>query len=155
MKKQIMRAFAICGLLLTLAATAQTASAQGTRRLVVNIPFDFTAGRELLPAGRYTIKRVAKDSARALLIRSEDGRASVTVLTNTAERGGELPQVSFKRYGDRYFLASVSEPGVEAARALPASSLEKQLRRELAKGSKTKGDESNVAATVTIKAGVR
>jgi hypothetical protein len=155
MKKQIMRVFATLGLLLTLAATSQTAAAQGARRLVVNIPFDFTAGRELLPAGRYTITRVARGSGRALLIRGEDGRKSVTVLTNPAEAGGGLPRVSFKRYGERYFLASVSEPGVEAARSLPASSLEKQLRRELAKGGKTKGGEANVGETVTINAGVR
>jgi hypothetical protein len=155
MKKQIMRAFAILGLLLTLAAASQTASAQGARRLVVNVPFDFVAGRELLPAGRYTITRAGRDSGRALLIRGEDGRNSVTVLTNAAEAGGELPQVSFKRYGERYFLARVWTPGVEAARALPASGLEKQLRRELAEARKAEGGESNVAATVTINAGVR
>ncbi len=155
MKKQIMRAFVTLGLLLTLAATSQTAAAQGARRLVVNVPFDFTAGRELLPAGRYTITRVARDSGRALLIRGEDGRKSVTVLTNSSEAGGGLPQVSFKRYGERYFLARVWTPGVEAARALPASSLERQLRRELAKARKTKGGEANVAETVTINAGVR
>jgi hypothetical protein len=155
MKKQIMRAFATFGLLLTLAATSHTVAAQGARRLVVNVPFDFVAGRELLPAGRYTITRVGRESGRALLIRSEDGRKSVTVLTNSAEAGGELPQVSFKRYGERYFLARVWTPGVEAARALPASSLERQLRRELAEGSQTKGGRANVAATVTINAGVR
>ncbi len=156
MKKQIMRAFAILGLLLTLAATSlNTFAAQSSQRLVVNVPFEFMAGSKLLPAGRYTITRAGRDSGRALFIRSEDGRASVTVLTNTAEAGGELPQVSFKRYGERYFLNSVWTPGVEAARALPTSGIEKELRRELAKGSKTKGGDATVAETVTINGGLR
>jgi hypothetical protein len=156
MKKQITRAFAILGLLLGLAATSsQTFAAQATGRLVFDVPFEFVAGDETLPAGRYIVTRVARDSARALLIRREDGRASVTVLTNTAEAGGELPRVSFKRYGERYFLSLVSAPGGEAARSLPASSMEKQLRRELAKAKKTKGGAANVAETVTVSAGLR
>jgi hypothetical protein len=156
MKKQIMRAFATLGLLLTLAAASPaTPAAPGAQRLVVNVPFEFVAGGKVLPAGRYTITRVVRDSGGALLIRSADGRASVTVMTNASEAGGETPQVSFKRYGERYFLARVWTPGVEAARTLPASGLEKQLRRELAKGERKKGGESNVAETVTINGGLR
>lgn len=153
MKKQIMRVFAILGLLLTLAAS-QTLASQGARRLVVNIPFEFVAGQERLPAGRYVISRVARDAGRALLIRSADGRTSVTVLTNASDAGGEQPQVSFKRYGEQYFLARVWTPGGDSARTLPASRLEKQLQRDLARGGKKNGGASNVASTVTVSAGV-
>lgn len=158
MKKQITRALAIFGLLLGSAAgTSRTfAAAQAAGRLVFEVPFDFVAGGELLPSGRYTVTRVTRDSARALLIRRADGRASVTVLTNAGEAArGELPRVSFKRYGERYFLALVSAPGGGAARALPASGLEKQLRRGLAEGRKTKGGGPGVAETVTVEAGAR
>jgi hypothetical protein len=156
MKKQITRALATLGLLLTLAAAPTGAlAAPGAQRLVVNVPFDFVAGGKVLPAGRYTITRVVRDSGRALLIRSADGRSSVTVLTNASEAGGETPQVSFNRYGARYFLARVWTPGVGAARALPASGLEKQLRRELAEGGKKRGGEPGVAETVTVNGGLR
>lgn len=154
MKKQIMRVFAISGLLLTLAAS-QTLASQGARRLVVDIPFEFVAGQERLPAGRYFISRVVRDSGKALLIRSADGRVSVTVLTNASEAGGEQPQVSFKRYGEQYFLAQVWTPGGDSARSLPASRLEKQLRRDLARGGKRKGGASKVASTVTIGGGLQ
>lgn len=156
MKKQITRAFAITGLLLSLAVnTSQTFAAQATGRLAFDVPFEFVAGGKTLPAGRYAVTRVTRDSARVLLIRREDGRASVTVQTIEGEADGELPQVTFKRYGERYFLSLVSARGGESARALPASSLEKQLRRELAKAKKTKGGGANVAETVTVSAGVR
>lgn len=157
MKKQITRALAITSLLLGMAAsTSQTFAAQATGRLVFEVPFEFVAGGKTLPAGRYTVSRLTGDSARTLLIRRDDNRASVTVLTNTAEgAGGEVPQVGFKRYGERYFLSLVSAPGGEAARSLPESGMERQLRRELAKAKKTKGREANVAETVTVSAGLR
>ena len=155
MKKQIMRAFVIFGLLLTLAAS-ETLASQSRGRLVVQIPFDFVAGQERLPAGLYIISRISRDSGKALLIRSADGRASVTVLTNSAEADGQDPQVSFKRYGDRYFLALVSTPGSEEARAVPASRLEKQLQRDLARDKKSKGGvAATVASTVTVKGGTQ
>lgn len=156
MKKQITRALAITALLLGPAAnTSQTFAARATGRLVFDVPFEFVAGGKTLPAGRYAVTHVTHDAARVLLIRREDGRASVTVQTLQGEADGELPRVSFKRYGERYFLSLVSAHGGESARALPASSLEKQLRRELAKAKKTKGGEANVAETVTVSARVR
>ena len=157
MKKQITRAFAVLGLLLGLAVnTSQTFAAQAAGKLVFDVPFEFVAGGEVLPAGRYTVTRVTTHSARALLLRREDGGASVTVLTNTADAsGGKLPQVAFKRYGERYFLSLVSAHGGEAARSLPASGAERRLRRELAKGKKTKGGAATAAETVTVSAGLQ
>ena len=156
MKKQITRALAITGLLLGLAVnTPQTLAAQATGRLLFDVPFEFVAGGKTLPAGRYAVTRVTHDSERVLLIRREDGRASVTVQTIEGEADGELPQVSFKRYGERHFLALVSAHGGESARALPASKLEKQLRRELAKGKKTKGGGAHAAETETVNAGAQ
>ncbi|MCA1635920.1 MAG: hypothetical protein LC802_20070 [Acidobacteria bacterium] len=149
-----MRTFVIFGLLLTLAAS-QTLAAQSRGRLVVQIPFDFVAGQERLPAGLYTISRISRDTGKALLIRSADGRASVTVLTNSAEADGKEPQVSFKRYGDQYFLALISSGG-EAARVVPTSRLEKQLKRDLARGKKSKGGAAAaVASIVTVKGGAQ
>lgn len=153
MKKQITRALAVLGLLLGLAVhTSQTFAAQATGRLVFVAPFEFVAGDKTLPAGRYVVTRVSDAYPKALRIRRADGRASVTVLTNSAEAGGELPQVSFKRYGERYFLSLVSAPGGESARSLPASSLEKQLRREQARARKAKGGGPTVAETVSAPA---
>jgi hypothetical protein len=156
MKKQIMRAFVIFGLLLTLAAP-QAIAAQGSRRIVVQIPFDFVAGQKQLPAGLYIISRIGSDAGKSLLIRSADGSSFVTVLTNdSGDAGSEHPQVSFKRYGDRHFLALVWNSGGQAARALQTSRLEKQLKSELARGKKMKGGAGEgVIATVTVRGRVR
>ena len=129
MKMQIARTFAATlGLFLLLAAFT-AAHAQSVRRAVVHVPFDFYAGQQLMPAGRYSVRPISQDGAKMLLIQSEDGRTSAAVLTDAA--GGPAPargsSLTFRQYGDRYFLAQVFLTGA-AGRELPASKAEKKLR---------------------------
>jgi hypothetical protein len=131
MKKQIIRTFALFSLLLTLGAF-QAVSAQ-TQRLVVNIPFEFTAGDERLPAGDYAITRVSNNSEKAILIRSLDGRRKAAVMTHSINTAAEtdVARLAFTKYGEEYFLAEVWTPGAAAGRAVPRSKSEKSLRRGL------------------------
>jgi len=148
MKKQITSAFALFTIAIIL-GTAQLVSAQTSERVVVNIPFDFVVGSRQLPAGRYTVSRVTRDSAKALFIRSEDGRTTATVLTNTSGRKARRTELAFRQYGDSFFLAAVSLPGASGGRAVPESKRERNLRRELAAKAGA-GGHDGAAQTVTV-----
>ena len=141
MKKQTTRA------LLGLAAAlmlAVAANAQVLHTVTISVPFDFVAGEKQMPAGRYTVQRVKADAEGALLIRSEDGRLTAVVLTNTGDKSPRSAALVFRQQGGRHFLAAVSMPGTASVRALPKTGAERRLERELAG---QKGEESK---TVTV-----
>ena len=129
MKKQITRA--LLGLAATL-ALAVAANAQVLDAVVIRVPFDFVAGGKQMPAGRYTVRRIRSDAESALLIRSEDGRSTAIILTNTGEPSPCTAALVFRRHGDRHFLAEVSMPGAASVRELPKTAAERRLERELA-----------------------
>ena len=142
MKKQI--SGAVLGLAAALALAA-AANAQVLHAVVIRVPFDFVAGEKQLPAGRYTVGRIRSDGEGALIIRSEDGRETAVVLTNTGDANPRAAAFVFRRHGDRHFLAQVSVPGTASVRALPKTGAERRLERELAEQNKS--DESQ---TVTV-----
>lgn len=147
MKKQISRA------LLGLAATLMlgvAAVAQVSHTVVIRVPFDFVAGEKRMPAGSYTVRRIRSDAESALLIRSEDGRATAVILTNTGDPQPRAAALVFRQHGDRHFLAEVSMPGAASTRELPKSSAERRLERELAE--QHKADESK---SVTVMGSVQ
>lgn len=115
-----MRVLAILSLIAILVPF--TAMAQESAHFA--IPFDFTVGPKSLPAGVYN---VSEPTPHVLEIRSNDGRTGILTLTNGAERSKYkgLAVMSFERYGDRYFLANVSNP--DRGWALPQSHDEKHL----------------------------
>lgn len=142
MKKQISRA------LLGLAATlvlAVAANAQVLHRVVMRVPFDFVAGEKQMPAGRYTVQRIKSDAESALLIRSDDGRSTAVILTNTGEPRPGNAALVFRQHGERHFLAEVSMPGTASVRELPKTAAERRLERELAE---QKSDESKIVTVV-------
>lgn len=147
MKKQISRT--LLGLAATLVLAA-AAVAQVSHAVVVSVPFDFVAGEKRMPAGRYTVSRVRSDAESALLIRSEDGRTTAVVLTNTGEPRPRAAALVFRQRGDRHFLAGVSMPGTASARELTPSSAERRLARELAEQNR-----SDDPKTVTVVGSVR
>jgi hypothetical protein len=142
MKKQISRALLGLVAALTLVVAAQ---AQAVNAVVITVPFDFVAGEKLMPAGRYTVRRITSDAESALIIRSVDGRASAVFLTNTGHAGPRGSALVFRLRGDRHFLAEVAMPGAASVRELPKSSAERRLQRELAE--QKKADDSK---TVTV-----
>ena len=127
MKKQI--SSALLGLALTLTVVV-AASARSARAVRVQIPFDFVAGERQMPAGLYSVRRVNSGTDSTLLIRSEDGAASVVVMTNTGGAPAPRASLGFRQYGERYFLAEVSVPGASAVREVPKAAGEKRVERE-------------------------
>ncbi len=58
------RALVMAGMM-ALTAMASTRVAQAQELLVVNIPFDFVAGKTTLPAGEYSVRVSAPDADTA------------------------------------------------------------------------------------------
>jgi hypothetical protein len=89
------------------------------------VPFDFTVGNQVLPAGTYQVSYATQNT---ILIRSKDGRfhAVTTTLADDKESyGGEL---IFAKYGNQYFLHEVLCADVAMNVEIPKSRLEKQAR---------------------------
>ena len=128
MKKQINAA--LLGLALMF-ATAASASAQAAGSMRIHVPFDFVAGKKHLSAGNYTVRRVRSDAESALIIRSEDGREAAVVITQSAGESNSRAALTFRQYGERYFLADISIPGTATVRELPKSGGEKKAEGKL------------------------
>lgn len=150
MKKQIMRALLGFTLLTTLAASAQ---AQAGRRLNVHVPFDFVVAGRQLPAGDYSVRRVTKDSESTLIIQGKDGRGAATVITNAGAREPASAELTFRRRGGSYFLASVSIPGTASVRQVPPSKSETKRVRELIEQAKADGDSGGDSAGIVTVTG--
>jgi hypothetical protein len=94
----------------------------------VNVPFNFTAGDKLLPAGSYTITLA---SAGIIEIRNRDQHISIgtTVLPDNrkSENGGELV---FARYGNQYFLHEVLCDFASMNVNLPTTKSEKRVHMQ-------------------------
>lgn len=90
-------------------ATLALASVYGqlTPQMRVTIPFDFTVGRAVLPAGEYQIRSDLGIHAEVLFVSA--GRAGGFVGGHSVQRSSAPEQgtVVFNRYGGTYFLRSI------------------------------------------------
>ncbi|HEY6384715.1 MAG TPA: hypothetical protein VIX91_03445 [Candidatus Acidoferrum sp.] len=121
------RALVMAGVM-ALTAMATTRVAQAQEAMVVNIPFDFSAGNKTLPAGEYSV-RVRYNDTKMLLIERKD--ASVTLFVGTNNVVANAPQseskLIFNRYGDRYFLSQVWNEGDPRGWQLMKTAREKEI----------------------------
>ena len=105
---------------------ATTLSAQG-QTVHFTTPFDFSVGRNALPAGEYHVVPIGEF---ALAIRQPNGRNTVFFLTNAAAAAISKPTattVTFRRYGNRYFLSEMLNRG--RGWEVPPSRMEKELAK--------------------------
>ena len=124
MKKQ---SFLMAGVLM-LSSMAVTQVARAQDAMVVDIPFAFTAGNAMLPAGEYRVQKLDRNSA-VLLVHCWDAKASALVITNAAQAKETQTEskLVFNRYGNRYFLSQVWNAGSIRGRQLPISPREKEM----------------------------
>ena len=113
--------------LLTIASFVPLGSALAADQAVeAKVPFDFTVGNQLLPAGTY---RISSASSGMLEIRDSSGQpwvktAALQAHSDAIGRG----DLVFDRYGDKYFLSEIICPSAAISAHIPASKLEKQAR---------------------------
>ncbi len=106
MRKQITTIVVTLSLIVTLTVLGIAAGLSST--VVANIPFDFNVAGKTLPAGKYT---VAKASTQGILIikNVEKGLAAGVIGQNADGKNDGKAELQFRRYGNQYFLASVTD----------------------------------------------
>ena len=125
---------AFLGLGLLLAVSAAHAQDSGVK---ANIPFDFVAGNQVLPAGEYLVTPEGS-SGQVVLIRSSDNKAAkfATAFNCSSARPSDSTKLVFHTMGGRYYLYQIWRQGFDQGRQLPKSKIELQL----AKNGDTSGE---------------
>src|ERR1700759_1283038 len=104
-------------------AMAGTSFAQSTG-VRANVPFDFTVGNKLLPAGTYTIK---EQSDHVIVIKNHDKPISAISLVNGAgDRSPNGGKLKFHRYGSQYFLSEILCDQADMNLRVPTSKTEER-----------------------------
>jgi hypothetical protein len=111
-------------------AMAGTSFAQ-SNGVRATVPFDFTVGNKLLPAGTYTIK---EQSDHMIVIQNHDKPIAMLSLvngdSNRSPNGGKL---KFHRYGSQYFLTEILCDQANMNLQVPTSKTEKTTALQEAK----------------------
>ena len=124
MKNYAAIALVACVAFVTLAATPSHAQAL----IKADVPFEFSAGYGVLPAGEYTVQRIG--GMNTLLISSgQRGIKMVMPRTTDVRTDFETPKLVFHRYGNEYFLAEVWSSSDNAVRKLQVHPRERQLAK--------------------------
>jgi len=157
MIKQVLKVAAMLMLIAGLtAASAAIANGKMTKRLVVQVPFDFNVGDQVVPAGQYDVI-IPSNTGGALWVLNHDGEAQRMILGRSAERhGGKMiAKLVFHRYGSTYFLAQAWMSGDNAGCELSKTKQERSLERELGKIAAYRGDTKSLYEVVEVIAMVR
>jgi hypothetical protein len=92
-----------------LLGAALTAHAQDSRSIVVNVPFEFVAGARVLPAGRYSVEPIFRDSGSALVIHGYDNSVFLLPIVFDGLFDGQA-NVRFEQVGNKHFLSKIQTP---------------------------------------------
>ncbi len=123
MKKQITTIVAT----VTLIATLTIAGIAGLGTTVTaNIPFEFTVNGKTLPAGNYLVMK-GPTSATLIIQNAKNKTAAVAIVQGAENENPGKASFSFRRYGNQYFWAGVSDGNV--ASELPVSKAERKAAR--------------------------
>jgi hypothetical protein len=125
--KENMKARLVYIVVLATVCFAQMASAEAL--MVVDVPFNFTAGSAQMPAGRYQVSRVTENT---IALQLERGAKSLFVLTHATDRNtpDSRAELVFDRFGSRYFLAEVWSRNSRAGHALRLPKIDSQHDHE-------------------------
>jgi len=102
------------------------ASAQD-RAVKANVPFDFTVGNKLVPAGAYTI---SAPSYGVIEIQNRDRHVTLLSTTMPDARQSKTSVLVFNKYGDQYFLSEILCSEANMNMAVPPSKTEKRARQQ-------------------------
>ena len=113
-------------ILFVLAGTALQAQSASLRAIV---PFDFHAGRTVLPAGEYVISK----SGPAVIFKSAGQGGPGSILLSNAASSRERPQgrLEFDHFGDEYFLTAIWNPIDGEGRQVPRTKRQVELAKRV------------------------
>lgn len=118
---------ALCAALLGVASASVGQVSPGD--MIVDVPFNFVASQQTMPAGHYIVKNSGDAQIRLLT----PGSSGIYVPTHAAVRSvSDGSKLVFHRYGDTYFLAAVWISGSTSGRELSRSPAERELARHQA-----------------------
>jgi hypothetical protein len=121
-------------LLATIFAALTGTFLQAQTSMKANIPFEFRAGNQVLPAGAYVIQ----NNPSWMLIRSaENPKTALILLTHPAvpEGSGEGAHITFNRYGNTCFLHSVWSGISRSGYLVPRTRAEREIAKNLKGGA--------------------
>jgi len=122
MKKYMFSALFAAALMVS-SGYAQSNDARAT------VPFSFRVGDAVMPAGTYTIR----DAPGMFTIREVNGKPgafSLSINSATRAKATETPTLTFKRYGEEYYLTSVWPAASRDGRTIPVGKRAKALAQE-------------------------
>lgn len=133
MKATILRFTVIAALALAFVASAQAQTALKFKTFAV--PFSFKVGDKVLPAGEYRIT-AENQIIRVQQINGKENAVSLTQRTRGANHNLSGAKLTFRRYGDQYYLSQVWLPD--------------SLGRELKKPRREVTDVAQIVGVVEI-----
>jgi hypothetical protein len=100
----------------------------GGDTLKVKIPFNFSVGTQVFPAGEYSLKPLLPHT---MLLRNQAGEVLTSIGTNSVESNDVPSSVKFvfNEYGGHYFLAQIWNAGDSVGRELIKSPVELEMAR--------------------------
>jgi hypothetical protein len=111
-------------------AMAGTSFAQSTG-VRANVPFDFTVGNKLFPAGTYTIK---EQSDHVIIITNYNKPiAALSLVNGNSNRSPDGGKLKFHRYGSQYFLSEILCEQANMNLQVPTSKTEQRIALQEAK----------------------
>ena len=107
MKTTILRLTVIAALALAFVASAQAQTALNFKTFAV--PFSFKVGDKVLPAGEYRIT-AENQIIRVQRTNGKENAVSLTQNTRGANHNSSGAKLTFRRYGNEYYLSQVWLP---------------------------------------------
>jgi hypothetical protein len=127
-----MRKTMVLGTVLALTLMAGFAFAGTGIGMSVNIPFDFYAGTQLMPAGEYKFEMgpLSGGSESSVIMRTKDGTGVSILLTRPDGKAGSLTNhLRFNQYGRKYFLSGIAITTHKTI--VKTNKLEQELRSQM------------------------
>lgn len=131
--------------LVAIASLTPALHAQNTIRAQVTVPFSFDYGTTHFGRGTYII---SMNGENAMVVRNRETSQTAMILAQLNESPvlASNSQVTFKRYGDRWFLEQVSIAGSGTSASAYESKAEQHAARELA----SRGGEGPVQVALAL-----
>jgi len=114
--------------LLTAVSLMAPTGASAQNRQQATIPFDFTVGQRLLPAGTYVITHVGPSTITVRGWKGTELVSAITQIHSTDEVRKNPDKLIFHKYGDQYFLSEVRGSVGESVGTVSTSKLEQRFQ---------------------------